>query len=295
MEIALALGGGGVKGAAHLGVLEVLDREGFEIQALAGTSVGGLIGAVYLCGVSPQEIKDEFRDLELTKLYGRQKGDEPSLLGFEGITKILSNFLGDRTFADLPIPFATTAVDLDRGEVIIFNEGPLIDAVLASTAVPGVFPARRWKGRLLVDGGVLCPVPIRPVRELRSDLPLVAVALNQRSMPGESFNVPETPTTNAMVEYISRLRLAQAINVFVRSSEMSSIRMTELLLKTQKPEVAILPNLHGVGMLDQIDVSEIAKRGEIAALEMLPELRAAVSPWKKPVRWIKNKAGVVDA
>jgi NTE family protein len=295
MEIALALGGGGVKGAAHIGVLEVLERKGFQIKALAGTSAGGLIGAAYLSGISPQDLKGEFKDLELTKLYGREKGDEPSLLGFEGITKILSKLLGDKTFADLPIPFATTAVDLDRGEVVVFTEGLLIDAVLASAAVPGMFPARRWNDRLLVDGGVLCPVPIGPARELRPDLPLVAVALNQRSKPGESYNVPETPTANPMVEYISRLRLAQAINVFMRSTELSSIQLTELLLKTQKPDVAILPNLAGVGMLDRIDVAEIAQLGEIATLEKLPELRSAVSTWKKAFRWVKQKAGGANA
>jgi NTE family protein len=295
MELALALGGGGAKGAAHIGVLEVLDREGFQIKALAGTSIGGLIGAVYLSGVSPDEIKSAFIDLGMTRLYGRSKGDEPSLLGLAGITEILTGMLGDKTFADLPVPFATTAVDIDSGEVVIFTEGPLLDAVLATIAVPGVFPARRWSGRLLVDGGVLCPVPISPARALRPDLPLVAVALNQLSRPGKSFSVPETQGPNPVVEYISRLRLAQALNVFIRSTEHSSILLTELLLKVENPDVVILPDMHGVGMLENIDVARIAELGAIAAVEKLDQLHQTAKPTRRAMRWVQRKLEEIGA
>jgi NTE family protein len=295
MDLALALGGGGVKGIAHIGVLDALEREGFQIKALAGTSAGGLIGAVYLSGVSTDEMRAEFRDMEFSQLYGRQKGDEPSLLGLAGMTKKLSRMIGDRTFSDLPIPFATTAVDIDTGEVIVFTEGPVLDAVLATIAVPGVFPARRWKGRLLVDGGVLCPVPIGPARDLRPDLPVVAVALNQLSDAGDAFSIPETTSANPVVEYISKLRLAQAVNMFVRSSEHSSILLTELLLKVEKPDVIILPDLHGVGMLDEIDVAEVAELGVKAAEAKLGELHAAVSPARRALRWVQHKFGEVGA
>lgn len=282
MEIVLALGGGGPRGAAHVGVLDVLEREGFQIKALAGSSIGGLVGAVYLSGVSPDEIKAAFRGLELTKLYGRKKGDEPSLLGLEGITRILSEMLGSKTFADLPVPFATTAVDINTGEMIVFTEGPLIEAVLATVAVPGVFPARRWNDHLLVDGGVLCPVPISPARDLMPNYPLVAVALNQLSKPGKSFSIPETSKGNPVVGYISRLRLAQALNVFIRSTEHSGKLLTELMLEIEKPDVIIRPELHDIALLDNIDVAEIAERGERAAMEMLPAIREEI---RKP-RWL---------
>jgi NTE family protein len=295
MEIVLALGGGGAKGAAHVGVLEVLDREGFKIKALAGTSVGGLVGAVYLAGVSPKDIKAAFKGLELPKLYGRQRGDEPSLLGLAGITRILSEMVGDKTFADLPIPFATTAVDLNTGEVIIFTEGPLIEAVLATVAVPGIFPARRWDSRLLVDGGVLCPVPVGPARDLRPGYPLVAVVLNQLSRPGKSFSIPETSHANPVVEVISRLRLAQALNVFIRSTEHTGRLLTELVLEVEKPDLVIRPDLHDIGALDNIDVSLIAERGEWAAVEMLPELRDSAKKSRRLWHWIKHRYREINA
>jgi NTE family protein len=295
MEIVLALGGGGPKGAAHVGVLDVLTREGFEIKALAGTSIGGLVGAVYISGVSPDEIKDAFKGLELTKLYGREKGDEPSLLGLAGIARILTEFLGAKTFADLPVPFATTAVDLNTGEVLIFQEGPLVEAVLATIAVPGVFPARRWNERLLIDGGVLCPVPIGPARDLMPGFPLVAVVLNQLTKPGKSFSVPETSYANPVVGYISKLRLAQALNVFIRSTEHSGRLLTELVLQTEKPDLVIRPDLHDVGFLDNIDVSVIAERGEQAAVEILPEVRSLMKTSKRLQRWLQRRIGEIGA
>lgn len=295
MEIALALGGGGVRGAAHIGVLQVLEQEGFRIKALAGSSIGGLIGAVYLSGISPDQMRAEFVDLEMKKLYGRKRGDEPSLLGLDGMTKLLSRMLGDKTFADLPVPFATTAVDINTGEIVVFQDGLLIEAVLATIAVPGVFPARRWNDRLLVDGGVLCPVPIAQLRMLRPDLPLVAVALNQTSLPGKGFAIPETTRSNPVVEYVTRLRLAQALNVFIRSTEHSSVYLTELLLKVEKPDVIILPDMHDIGMLDAIDAAEIALRGENAARSKLGELRAVGKPKAKVLRWMRSVLGETGA
>jgi len=112
MEIGVALGGGGSRGMAHLGVLKYLEDEGISIGAMAGTSIGGLVGAVYLSGFSLDEMVEQFASIEQDKLYGQLKSDEPSLLGLAGGTKVLSNFLGDLTFQDLKIPFAVTAVDI---------------------------------------------------------------------------------------------------------------------------------------------------------------------------------------
>ena len=88
MEISIALGGGGAKGNAHIGVLRVLEREGFKVCGLAGTSIGGLIGAVYAAGHSPDQILDYFKRIDQTKLYGRQSDEQPALLGLAGVTQV---------------------------------------------------------------------------------------------------------------------------------------------------------------------------------------------------------------
>jgi len=112
MEISLALGGGGSKGFAHLGVLRCLEKEGFKIRAVAGTSAGGIVSTLYAAGYNPDELLDRFKEFDQSRLFGRQPGDGPSLLGVAGINHLLADLLGERTFDDLRIPCAVTAVDL---------------------------------------------------------------------------------------------------------------------------------------------------------------------------------------
>lgn len=275
MDIALALGGGGARGNAHIGVLRVLEEQKIRIKAIAGTSIGGLIGAVYLTnGCSSKTIYSKFKSIDQHKLCGHLKGDEPSLLGLGGAVKFLNDLLGNATFSDLKIPFAVTAVDINSGKPIIIQEGKLIDAVLATIAVPGIFPARRWTDNsLLVDGGVLNPVPVSVARQLAPKLPVVAVVLSQPSDTGISLPVPEIPGAAPVAGYLSRLRITQALNVFLRSIDVEGKYLTELLLDLERPEVIIRPIISGIGLLDQVDIEEISGLGEIAAREALSDIR----------------------
>ncbi len=277
MDIALALGGGGAKGNAHLGVLKVLEREGFRIRALAGTSMGGLIGAVYLSGWSPEEIEARFAALDQRKLYGRERASQPSLLGLRGVTEALVEMVGEKTFDDLPVPFAVTAVDLNTGIGVVIKQGRLVDAVLATAAVPGIFPAREWGNFLLVDGGVLNPVPVNVARALAPKLPVVAVALNQPPEPSRTLPRINYLTPLPMFERIARLRVAQAFNVFVRSVDISGQLLAELRLKVDKPDIVIRPDVAGIGLLDRVEVPHIVRLGEEAAEAALPDLHQLVS------------------
>jgi NTE family protein len=278
VEITLALGGGGAKGNAHIGVLRVLEREGFKICGLAGTSIGGLIAAVYATGCSPNQILEYFQSVDQTKLYGRQSGEQPALLGLAGVTQVLSDLIADITFEELPIPFAVTAVDLISGRPQILNQGSVMEAVLATIAVPGIFPARQRGNQLLIDGGIFYPVPTEIVRSLCPRYPTVAVVLSQLSDTQVRLPVPHIPGPAPLISYLSRLRVAQALNVFLRSLDISGRLLTELRLEIDKPDVIIRPDLSGIGLLDRVNVEEVAKRGEIAAESSLPELR-------KVVRW----------
>ena len=145
MDIALALGGGGARGNAHIGVLRVLEREGFRVRAVAGTSAGGLAAVFYAAGYSPDEIEDLFAEVEQPRLYGRTSADGPALLGLSGAREWLREHLGDKTFADLEIPCAVTAVDIDHPHEVILADGPVVEALLATIAVPGIFPPYQTK------------------------------------------------------------------------------------------------------------------------------------------------------
>ncbi len=142
MDIALALGAGGVKGNAHLGVIRRLEREGFRIKAVAGTSFGGIVAALYALGYSADQLEEMFASLDQTQLYGHAPDDGPSLMGLAGVTRFLEETIGNRTFEDLKLPCALTAVDLKSGNEVILSKGPIIDAILATIAIPGIFPAR---------------------------------------------------------------------------------------------------------------------------------------------------------
>lgn len=276
MDISLALGGGGSKGNAHIGVLRKLEAEGFKIRAIAGTSIGGLIGAVYLSGYSPEQMLDHFRRVDQDKLFGRDRSEQPSLLGLAGTTRLLTELIGDRTFEDLSIPFAVTAVDLNTGKPVTIDAGALIDAVLATIAVPGIFPARQWEDFLLVDGGIINPIPVSLARSLAPACPVVAVVLTQLSDPYTGVPVPHISRPAAVISYLSKLRVAQALDVFLRSMDISGRLLTELRLEVDNPDVIIRPNLGGIGLLDRVNIEEVIRCGEVAVEEGLAELKRVV-------------------
>ncbi len=283
MEIGLALGSGGVKGNAHIGVLRVLEKNNFEIKAMAGTSAGGLIGAVYLSGFSPDDIQDILESVDQDELFKRKDDDQPSLLGLEGMHKLLIELIGLRTFDDLPIPFAVTAVDLNIGKPVVIRSGRVIDAVLATIAIPGVFPAKECGDQLLVDGAIYNPVPVNVVRSLDPKLPIVAVPLS--SMPDEEEILPETELFDELpvLRRITRFRFAQALTVFLRSQDISGRLLTELRLQMDKPDVIIRPDVFGIGALDNVDVAEIVRYGEEAAEAEMKNLLKAVR-WDNKIK-----------
>lgn len=279
MDITLALGGGGAKGNAHIGVLRRLEAEGFKIRAVAGTSFGGIVAVLYALGNSPAEIQAMFEEVDQRQLYGRDPKDGPSLLGFAGVRRLIERVLGDKTFDDLRIPCAVTAVDINNGMEITLSEGRLRDAVLATIALPGIFPVQHVNGWDLVDGGVLNPVPVSVARELSPNLPVVAVVLNGElgaPVPGYAIPVPEI-VPKPIAERIARISLAQSLDVFLRSVDVSSRAVASFRLMLDKPEVVIRPKVQHLNILDQVVIAEVAQLGEDAVEEVLPQLKHAVS------------------
>lgn len=285
MDIALALGGGGSRGNAHIGVLRVLEREGFRVRAVSGASFGGLVAALYAAGYSPDEIEALFNQVDQTRLYGRAPNDGPSLLGTAGIRKFLDQTLGQRTFDDLRLPCAMSAAELAHGCEVILNTGMLIDAVLATTAVPGIFPPHRIGDHDLVDGGVVNPVPVSLARKLAPSLPVVAVVLSASpEVNNNLFSVPMPQVIpNALLERLSQLRFTQAMHVFMQSIDIGQRVITELRLKLDEPDIIIRPGVEHIALLDRVDVSEIARLGEVATEGVLDELQRETS-WSSRLR-----------
>jgi len=292
MEITLALGGGGVRGVAHIGVLRALENHGFKIRAIAGTSAGGLVGAVYAAGFSTEKIEKAVNEMDSNRSFWHLSNEGASLLGISGVAKKLSELLADRTFDELEIPFAATAVSLHSGKEIILTKGKVIDAVLATIAVPGVFPCQEIGGRVLIDGGVLDPVPVQVARWMRSDLPVVAVMLHKTPEDWVPEELPfpiSIPGPSSLVEHLAKLRPVQAFKIFSRSIEVSSKHLSELSMKLYKPEVIITPRVGHIGLLQNINSKEMIQAGMKATEEVLNQIESEANWMKKLQRKVKGK------
>jgi NTE family protein len=285
MEITLALGGGGAKGNAHIGVLRRLDKEGYKIKSIAGTSFGGMVGILYALGYSTPELQRIFESVDQTQLYGRDPEDGPSLLGLAGVRKWLDQVVGERTFQDLMIPCAVTAVDVKTGCEVILSEGRLKDAILATIALPGIFPAHRWGDMELMDGGVLNPVPVSVARILSPDLPIIAVTLNDPiDKPMRPYTIPmPSIVPRQIAERITRMHFAQAYDIFMRAVDISSRAVAHLRLELDAPDVIVRPQVHHIDLLDKIVVADVVQLGEAALEEVLPQIKRATS-WQYRVK-----------
>jgi NTE family protein len=285
MDIALALGGGGSRGYAHIGVLRRLEEEGYQVRAVAGTSAGGIVGTLYAAGYTPDELEARLAKLDQTKLFGRSGGEGPSILGLGGATRVLEEFFGDLTFEKLKLPCAVVAVDIKSAQEVVLSEGCVVDAILATSAVPAVFPPKQIGEHQLVDGATLNPVPVSVVRLMAPTLPTVAVVLTpllgrERNLLSLQF---PTRIPAPIVERISRLRLAQALNIFIQATDAGARMLTELRLKLDAPDVIVRPDVEGVGLLERVDVHKIIRLGEQAMDAALPDLKHATA-WPNRLR-----------
>jgi NTE family protein len=286
MEIGVALGGGGARGLSHIGVLRVLEREGFRIRAVAGTSMGGVIAAAYAAGFSPDEIQQRISRTPMSNLL-RSRPDGPSLIGLGRVEQFLREELGARTFSDTRVPLALTAVDITAGREIVLKEGPLVEAVMATIAIPGIFPPQIMGDHRLVDGGMMDPVPVRPARELFRG-PIVAVVL---SPPPELWAEQRSPSPLRLIplmQMVTRLRPGQALSVFTQALELSARSMTELRLQVDEPDFVIRPIVSDVGLFDDAAPSDVALIGAQAAEAAIPELRTLFTPARRLQRRLRT-------
>jgi NTE family protein len=290
-KISLALGGGGMKGFAHIGVLRQLEKEGFDIKAIAGTSAGGIIGALYSSGLPINEIIDLSKRMKFSDIFHRSSDDGPSLLGLGGLYKQLDQVLGDIDFKDLKIKFATVAVDTNQGMPVILNQGKVLDAVQATIAVPGIFPAKKIGDLNLVDGGVLDPVPVTTARWLNPDIPVVAInlipSLDKWPETPRMDIPPFVPIPQFIADQLNQFRLGQAMHVFINSMEIMMNMVAELRLKVDKPDVLIRPDVFNYTMFDKVDVDEMVKIGEEAIKKSADELNKLFDVQNRVYRWMR--------
>lgn len=265
-RIGLALGAGGAKGFAHLGALRALERAGVPFDCVAGVSIGSLVGAAVAMRMSTEWLAAAFR-------RGSSKVFRP-MLPLYGVlsNRALGAWLksdemsAGRLIEHLPTPFAVSAADLTEGREIVIRSGPVWRALLASTAIPGIYPPINIGPHWLVDGGVVNPVPVSTALMLGADV-VVAVDLSEPLAPRkmlDSADGANQGTCPTLPQNILRSR---------------DIMMSEIRAHTLgEPSVLVKPKVRGVSLTSFAEGSQFVEAGEVATEAVLPELRERL-PW----------------
>ena len=271
-SVALALGGGGARGLAHLGVLEVLETEGIRPTFLAGTSIGGLVGALWASAIPAAEIIAIARGFRFPRRFvpGR-------VLSWEQIFPTAVPRLERWAFEDLGTPLVVSAVDLLAGEEVMLHTGPLLPAIRATCAVPGVLPPEPLGGRRLVDGGVM---NVLPVDLAWSWEPEIVIAVNIIASPRQTVRLDSryARIATALGRIVPNPMTAHlAYEIAMRAVEVALDRQRALAIAMTGPEVLIDVDLGDVSIGDFHRLDEVVEIGRRATRVALPRLHAALA------------------
>jgi NTE family protein len=281
--VVLALSGGGTRGLAHIGVLEVLEEEGIPIAGIVGTSMGSIIGGLAASGYSSAELREVIAGLDLTNLLSEKtnpifvplsqdsvsprskvpwvaissSGDVVGPLGGMSGVKLLERFaqLASRSqivrFAELAIPFAAVATDLETGEKVVLRTGSLATAMRASMAIPALFDPWPVGGKLLVDGGLVSNLPVETAKELFPGYPVIAVDV--------SGTLKKRKDIRSLVDVID-----QSLTIFTRRNVENEI---------MKADLVISPSVAGVPIFDLTHASRLIESGRQATMDRMAAIR----------------------
>lgn len=252
-SLGLALGGGAVHGAAHVGVLRALAELGLKPDRISGTSIGAMVAALYAFGVPLDEIEDSARSLKWMDI-SRLRWGNLGLLSNEGIADVLHRHIpkGAR-LEEAQIPLTVVAVDIANGEKCLLSEGDLVSAVAASTAIPGIFAPVRQGDRYLVDGGLLENVPVSPLRQAGVDR-IIAVDLSAK----ESLRPPE-----GLLDVITN-----AVSLMIKTTSRQYLDEVDLI---------IAPEIDGISAVDVAEIPRLIDIGYDAARSALVDFPARYS------------------
>ena len=179
-KIGLALGSGGSRGLAHIGVIKVLEENNIPIDFIAGSSIGAMVGGFYAAGLSIKEIEEIALSTNWRRVFSVLFDPhlKQGLIGGEKLKTFIENYINGKKFEDCKVPFVTVATDLKTGEVVVLNKGEIAQAIRTSISIPLVFKPAEINGRMLVDGGLSAPVPVEIVRGMGADI-IIAVNLDK--------------------------------------------------------------------------------------------------------------------
>ncbi len=268
LPVGLVLGGGGARGLASIGIVEELEAEGMRPAAIAGTSMGGLIGAFLASGYSAADCHRIAASLRWTHVLDLSTAG--GLIKGERFGRWLADHLPPR-FSDLGIPLAVTATDIERGEPVVLRDGDLVTAVRATIAFPGAFVPVLREGRLLVDGGVLNTLPVDAIRDFDVS-PIVAADF---AAPRVRPVLPEDGEAGGhrFWDKLTFRSRTLAADVLLKAVDVMQAEIAEHRLKHFPPDILIAPVMDHIRIEDFRSHEEIIAAGAAEARRVLEELR----------------------
>lgn len=291
-KISVALGGGGARGCAHIGVLKALHRANIPFDFITGTSIGAVVGSIFAISGHAAAAEERFQQFISSEVYKKSgldlfKRKEPaenffgqvattlkqrvvvniaqsksSLVSSHRLKHAMDFLIPDGQIGDTKVPFYPVASDILTGEAVVFEEGDLRETVSASASIPGFVPPYQMNGHLLVDGSVVCPVPVIPARDLGADI-VIAVDVGQKLI--------ENPN------------LDNVIDVMFQTQHMTTRHFNRLLL--QQADVVIRPDVGLVHWSEFKLLAYMIEEGERVTQEALPEIQKVIkekaSAWRQ--------------
>jgi NTE family protein len=297
LKIGLALGGGAARGWSHIGVMRVLEREGIVPDVIAGSSVGAVVGGCYAAG-KLYELEEFAKSLTKRRVMGLLDFHitGSGLIAGDRLRRLLEHDLADLRIENLPMRFATIATELGTGHEIWITRGPLVEALRASYALPGVFDPIKLGGRWLMDGAIVNPIPVTTARALGADL-VICVNLNGdirvRGTVIQSHSA-ELDTGDEIIEAATEERRRWSVfhpldaagrmrarkrsdapgiaSVMVDAFNITQDRIARSRLAGDPPDVMIAPKLSPVGLFEFHRAEECIELGRQATERVLPDI-----------------------
>jgi NTE family protein len=252
LKIGLALGGGGAKGFAHIGVIKMLEASGIHPDVVAGTSAGSVVGALYASGMDAFQLQETAFGLDEAKIRDVRLFSGGLVQG-QALQDYVNRLVHKQPIEQLKIPFAAVATELETGKRTVFVRGNTGQAVRASSSIPGVFEPTEIGGRHYVDGGVVAPVPVDAARQLGADF-VIAVDISAR---------PDGSNPQGMMNIVG-----QSIDIMGQQLAAQ---------ETARADVVIRPRLAGIGPTDFEQKNQAILEGERATLAAIPQIRAKLA------------------
>ena len=290
-KFSIALGSGGARGLAHIGVLKSLEKSGIKIEAISGTSMGAIIGAFFAAG-KLKEAEEYYRSMKVSDVIFNFDPIFPTsgLINGKKVMQLLKDVIGDIYVFDTKIPFYPVATDLDSGEPVVLQDCKLWEAIRASISIPGLFKPFKIKDRYYVDGGITNPVPVNVLKKRHKNTKTIAVNLNLKPTDYKRAWIKETDSeTGFLFTRFPRLKmLARKIGINDRNKKGKEPNILHVLNRTfhivqyelawrslefDKPDYLLTPNLNDVVFIEFHKAAKSIAEGERVARELIEKLK----------------------